>query len=285
MRRDYKIIMSNYQLPKKNKFLLLQITDLNELYMKKTIMVTGATAGFGKAIAIKFAGNGFRVIITGRRKDRLSQLEMELAGKFKTDVLSLNFDVRNRKDVADAISSLPEEWKKIDILVNNAGLAAGLDHIDAGNIDDWDRMIDTNVKGLLYVTRAVAPLMVAENAGHIFNISSIAGKEEYENGNVYCASKHAVDSLSRSMRIDLLKHNIKVTNIAPGMAETEFSIVRFKGDQERAKSVYKGFDPMTGEDIADVIYYCASMPSRVCINDLVITPTQQASVIYNNRRV
>jgi 3-hydroxy acid dehydrogenase / malonic semialdehyde reductase len=253
--------------------------------MKKTIMVTGATAGFGKAIATRFAGNGYRVIITGRRKDRLAGLEKELTGKYKTEVLSLNFDVRNRENVFEVISSLPDEWKNIDILVNNAGLAVGMDHIDAGNTDDWDRMIDTNVKGLLYVTRAVSPLMVARKTGHIFNISSIAGKEEYENGNVYCASKHAVDSLSRSMRIDLLKHNIKVTNIAPGMAETEFSIVRFKGDEERAKSVYKGFDPMTGDDIADAVYYCANMPAHVCINDLVITPTQQASVIYNNKKL
>jgi 3-hydroxy acid dehydrogenase / malonic semialdehyde reductase len=182
------------------------------------------------------------------------------------------------------INGIPEEWKNIDILINNAGLAVGMDHIDEGNIDDWDRMIDTNVKGLLYVTRAVAPLMSARNTGYIFNLSSIAGKEEYEYGNVYCASKHAVDSLSRSMRIDLVKHNIKVTNIAPGMAETEFSLVRFKGDKERAGKVYTGMNAMTGEDIAEVIFYCASMPSHVCINDLVITPTRQASVIYSNRQ-
>jgi 3-hydroxy acid dehydrogenase / malonic semialdehyde reductase len=252
--------------------------------MNKIIMITGATAGIGKATAIKFAEKGYNVIITGRRKERLSELEIELTGKYKVEVLSLNFDVRNSTMVADVVSNLPEEWKKIDILVNNAGLAVGMNHIDSGNIDDWERMIDTNVKGLLYVTRAVTPLMVARNSGYIFNISSIAGKEEYENGNVYCASKHAVDSLSRSMRIDLLKHNIKVTNIAPGMAETEFSLVRFKGDEERAKAVYKGFDAMSGKDIADAIFYCANMPPHVCINDLVITPTQQANVVYNNRR-
>ena len=251
--------------------------------MNKIIMVTGATAGFGKATALKFAKNGYDIIITGRRKERLDDLEKELLG-MDIKVLSLNFDVRNRFEVEDTIKSLPEEWKKIDILVNNAGLAVGMDHIDEGNVDDWDRMIDTNIKGLLYVTRAVAPLMSARNSGYIFNISSIAGKEEYEYGNVYCASKHAVDSLSRSMRIDLLKHNIKVTNIAPGMAETEFALVRFKGDKERAKSVYKGIDPLTGEDIAEVIFYCASMPAHVCINDIAITPTQQANVIYNNRR-
>ncbi len=251
--------------------------------MNKIIMVTGATAGFGRATAVKFAKNGYNVIITGRRKERLDDVEKELLG-LGIKVLSLNFDVRKRFEVEDAINSLPDEWKNIDILVNNAGLAVGMEHIDEGVVDDWDRMIDTNVKGLLYVTRAVAPLMTARNCGYIFNISSIAGKEEYEYGNVYCASKHAVDSLSRSMRIDLVKHNIKVTNIAPGMAETEFALVRFKGDKEKAKAVYKGIDPMTGEDIAEVIYYCASMPSHVCINDLAITPTQQANVIYNNRR-
>lgn len=252
--------------------------------MNKTIMVTGATAGFGRAIAIKFAQNGFNIIITGRRKERLDTLEKKLSG-YKVNVLALNFDVRNNSNVSDVISDLPDSWKNIDILVNNAGLAAGLAHIDAGSIDDWDRMIDTNVKGLLYVTRAVSPLMVARKKGHIFNISSIAGKEIYENGNVYCASKHAVDALSKAMRIDLLKHNIKVTNIAPGMADTEFSLVRFHGDSDRANAVYEGFDALTGEDIADVIYYCASLPAHVCINDLTITPTQQASVIYNNKRV
>jgi hypothetical protein len=252
--------------------------------MNKIIMVTGATSGFGRATAMKFAQNGYNVIITGRRKERLEELEKELSMYKGIKVLSLNFDVRKRYETEDAVNSLPEEWKRIDILVNNAGLAAGMDHIDKGNIDDWDRMIDTNVKGLLYVTRSVVPYMVAAESGYIFNISSIAGKEEYEYGNVYCASKHAVDSLSRSMRIDLVKHNIKVTNIAPGMAETEFSLVRFKGDKERAKAVYTGFEPMTGNDIADVIFYCANMPAHVCINDVVLTPTQQANVFYNNRR-
>jgi len=252
--------------------------------MNRIIMITGATAGFGKATALQFARNGFDIIITGRRKERLDHLERELLSSGNIRVLSLNFDVRNRDEVATVISNLPEEWKDIEILVNNAGLAVGMDHIDAGNIDDWERMIDTNIKGLLYVTRAVAPLMVVRNRGHIFNIGSIAGKESYENGNVYCASKSAVDSLSRSMRIDLLKNNIKVTHIAPGMAETEFSIVRFKGDKEKADSVYKGIDPLTGKDIADVIYFCATLPEHVCINDLVITPTQQAGVNHNYRK-
>jgi 3-hydroxy acid dehydrogenase/malonic semialdehyde reductase len=252
--------------------------------MNKIIMITGATAGFGKETAVQFAKNGFDIIITGRRKERLDELERELLSYGKIRVLSLNFDVRNREEVATVISNLPEEWKAIDILVNNAGLAVGMDHIDKGNIDDWERMIDTNIKGLLYITRAVTPLMVARNTGHIFNIGSIAGKENYEYGNVYCASKAAVDSLSRSMRIDLLKNNIKVTNIAPGMAYTEFSIVRFKGDRDKADGVYKGIDPLTGKDIADVIYFCSTLPAHVCINDLVITPTQQAGVNHNYRR-
>ncbi len=252
--------------------------------MKKTIMVTGATSGIGRSTALKFAKNGYRVIITGRRKERLDILEEEIRNIDGSEVLSLNFDVRKRYEVEDTLKELPEVWKDIDILVNNAGLAVGMDHIDKGNIDDWDRMVDTNLKGLLYVSRAIIPIMAARNSGYIFNISSIAGKEEYEFGNVYCASKHAVDSLSRSMRIDLVKHNIKVTNIAPGMAETEFSLVRFKGDKERAKQVYTGINPMTGDDIADAIYYCACMPAHVCINDLVITPTQQANIAHYNRR-
>lgn len=251
--------------------------------MGKIIMITGATAGFGRATALKFAQNGYDVIITGRRKERLDELEKELM-KYKVKVLSLNFDVRKNSEVTKVINNLPGEWKEIDILVNNAGLAAGMDHVDKGNIDDWERMIDTNIKGLLYVTRAVSPLMVARNKGHIFNIGSIAGKYAYENGNVYCATKSAVDSLSRSMRIDLLKHNIKVTQIAPGMAETEFSLVRFHGDEEKAKTVYKGIDALTAGDIADAIYYCASLPAHVCINDLVITPTQQADVFNNVRK-
>jgi len=246
-------------------------------------MVTGATTGFGKAIAIRFAKNGYNIIITGRRKELLLDLEKELLSYGKIKVLSLNFDVRKQEVVASLIEKLPEEWKAIDILVNNAGLAVGMNHIDTGVIDDWERMIDTNIKGLLYVTRAVSPLMVARNSGHIFNIGSIAGLDAYENGNVYCATKSAVASLSKSMRIDLLKNNIRVTNIAPGMAETEFSIVRFKGDKEKADSVYKGIDALTADDIADVIYYCATLPAHVCINELVITPTQQANVNHNYR--
>jgi 3-hydroxy acid dehydrogenase/malonic semialdehyde reductase len=252
--------------------------------MNKTIMITGATAGFGKAVAVRFAKHGYNLIITGRRKERLAELKKELLSYGEIKVLSLVFDVRKQDEVAFAIEKLPADWKAIDILVNNAGLAVGLSHIDNGVIDDWERMIDTNVKGLLYVTRAVSPLMVARNSGHIFNIGSIAGLEAYENGNVYCATKSAVDSLSKSMRIDLLRNNIKVTHIAPGMAETEFALVRFKGDIEKAKEVYKGIDALTAHDIADAIYYCATVPAHVCINDLVITPTQQASVNHNYRR-
>ena len=247
-------------------------------------MITGATSGFGRATAVRFARNGYNIIITGRRKERLDELEKELLSFGKIKVMSLNFDVRNKEEVALFIGNLPAEWRSIDILVNNAGLAAGLSSIDTGSIDDWESMIDTNIKGLLYVTREVAPLMTARNKGHIINIGSIAGKEAYENGNVYCATKSAVDSLSKSMRIDLLKNNIKVTHIAPGMVETEFALVRFKGDGEKAKNVYKGVDALTPDDIADAIYYCATLPAHICINDLVITPTQQADANHTYRR-
>lgn len=252
--------------------------------MNKTIMITGATSGFGKATAVQFAKSGYNIIITGRRQELLDELEKELSAMGKINVLSLCFDVRKKDEVESVIGNLPEDWKRIDILVNNAGLAVGLDHIQNGNTDDWDRMIDTNVKGLLYVTRAVSPLMVARNEGHIFNLGSIAGKEAYENGNVYCASKFAVDALSKSMRIDMLKNNIKVTLIAPGMAETDFALVRFKGDEQKAKNVYKGIAALTADDIAGVIYYCATLPDHVCINEIVITPTQQASVNHSVRR-
>jgi 3-hydroxy acid dehydrogenase/malonic semialdehyde reductase len=252
--------------------------------MNRIIMITGATAGFGKAIAVKFAENGYNIIITGRRKNLLDKLENDLLALKKIKVLSLCFDVRIKEEVESTINNLPEEWKNIDVLVNNAGLASGLGHIQEGDTDDWEKMIDTNIKGLLYITRNVAPLMVARKKGHIFNMGSIAGKDVYENGNVYCASKFAVGALSKSMRIDMLKDNIRVTLITPGMAETEFSLIRFRGDPERAKNVYKGFEALTAEDIAGVIYYCASLPGHVCINELEITPTQQASVNHSNRR-
>ncbi len=251
--------------------------------MRKIALVTGASAGIGKATAQKLAENKFNIIITGRRLKQLEELKNELGIKYKSDVLILNFDIRNQEETSNAIDSLPEAWKKIDVLVNNAGLSVGLDHIQDGNIDDWERMIDTNVKGLLYITRKVAPLMIARNSGHIVNITSIAGKEVYEKGNVYCATKFAVDALTKGMRIDLLNHNIKVTSIAPGMAETEFSIVRFKGDKDRADQVYKGFVPLNAEDVADAILYAVTRPPHVNISDMLIMPTAQANPVYVNR--
>ena len=252
--------------------------------MRKTVLITGATSGIGEATAIKFAEAADRLIITGRRKDRLNELTEHLVQEYGIEVLPLCFDVRDAKQVDKYLGHLPEDWQKIDILINNAGLAVELGHIDVGDQDDWDRMIDTNVKGLLYVTRAIVPGMVSRGTGHIINISSVAGKEVYENGGVYCASKHAVDALSKAMRIDLLKHNIKVTNIAPGMVETEFSLVRFKGDSERAAAVYDGIEALKGEDIAEVIFYCTNLPANVCINDLVITPTAQAGANHSVRK-
>jgi 3-hydroxy acid dehydrogenase/malonic semialdehyde reductase len=251
--------------------------------MRKTVLVTGATSGIGEAVAVKFAEDSYRLIITGRRKEKLDDLAARLKDRYKTEVLPLCFDVRQPGEVEKYLGNLPEEWNEIDILVNNAGLAVGLSHIDEGVTDDWDRMIDTNVKGLLYVTRTVVPSMVSRGSGHIINIASIAGKDVYENGAVYCATKHAVDALSRGMRIDLLNHGIKVTNIAPGMVETEFSLVRFKGDSERASAVYQGIEALTAEDIADAIFYCASQPDHVCISDLVITPKYQANGMHIHR--
>lgn len=245
--------------------------------MSKIVCVTGATSGIGRATAEVFAANGYNLIITGRRKEKLEELGEELVSKYKIDLIALNFDVRSNEAVNKAFDSLPEGWRAIDILVNNAGLAVGLGPIQEGVIDDWERMIDTNIKGLLYVSRKVLPWLVERKQGHVFNIASIAGKETYLNGNVYCATKTAVDSLSRAMRMDMVPYGIKVTNVAPGAVETEFSIVRFKGDQQRADNVYKGYEPLTGKDIADTIYYVATMPDHVCINDLIITPKAQAS--------
>ncbi len=247
--------------------------------MRKTILVTGATSGFGKAIAEIFAKNGYDVCITGRRAERLDALKRELETAYGVQVTTLQFDVRDRTAVVKAIDALKQQISRIDILVNNAGLASGLSTIDEGDMDDWDVMIDTNVKGLLYVTRQVLPMM-KEQGGHVFNIGSTAGKLVYKNGNVYCATKFAVDALNQSMRIDLLPYSIKVTGINPGMAETEFSLVRFKGDEQRAESVYRGFEPLHAEDIANTVYYCATLPAHVCINDLTITCTNQANGIY-----
>ena len=252
--------------------------------MQQTILVTGATAGFGKAIATKFAAKGWKIIVTGRRKERLDELCAELKQQFGAETLALCYDIRDKAANFSAVESLPDAWKKIDVLVNNAGLAAGRDHFEDASLDDWEAMIDTNLKGLLYISKAVIPLMISGNTGHIINIGSIAGKEVYEKGNVYCATKHAVDAISKGMRIDLLEHGIKVTAIHPGAAETEFSLVRFKGDQAMADAVYKGYEPLRGQDIADIVFYTATLPPHVCINDLVVTPTAQANSVHTFKK-
>lgn len=245
--------------------------------MTKITLITGATSGIGQACALRFAGLGHHLILTGRRINRLENLQKEIGEKYRVPVLILAFDVRDNKAVRAALDGLPGNWKDIDILVNNAGLALGLDSIEEGSLEDWEQMIDTNIKGLLYVTRAVAPGMKARGKGHIINIGSIAGREVYPKGNVYCSTKQAVDALSQGMRIDLLSHGIKVTQISPGAVETEFSKVRFHGDDERARNVYKGFKPLSGEDVAEVVAYVTTLPSHVNINDLLIMPTAQAS--------
>lgn len=253
--------------------------------MNKYIVITGATSGFGEATARMFAAEGWNLIITGRRVDRLNELKASLQTA-TNDIQVLAFDVRNEEEVQQAFNSLSSSvTPHIHILVNNAGLAVGRGPIDSGVSDDWDRMIDTNVKGLLYVSKAVIPFLKANGNAHIVNLGSIAGKEVYPGGNVYCASKHAVDALSRAMRIDLVEYGIKVTNIAPGAAETEFSIVRFKGDTATANSVYDGFDPLVANDIADAIYYVCTRPKHVTINDLVIMPTAQASATVIHKKV
>lgn len=253
--------------------------------MKKIALVTGATTGIGNATAHKLAEKNYNLILTGRRKNLLDDVKKELGIKYKADIITLNFDVRDKEMVNSMIDSLPESWKKIDVLVNNAGLAADYAHIQDGDTDDWERMIDTNIKGLLFMTRKVVPLMIENGHGHIINLSSIAGKEVYENGAVYCASKQAVDALTKGMKIDLVKHNIKVTSIAPGMVETEFSLVRFKGDKERADKVYHGLTPLFAEDIAEAILWVVTRPAHVNINDMVIMPTAQASATIAYRKV
>lgn len=244
--------------------------------MRKIALVTGATAGIGEATAILLAKQNFDLILTGRRKERLEILRDKIIQENKINVCLLNFDIRNNEEVEDAIDNLPEKWKNIDILINNAGLAAGLSRIQDGDLLDWEVMIDTNIKGLLYISKKIMPLMIKNKSGHIVNIGSIAGKEVYLNGNVYCATKHAVDALTKSMRIDLLPYRIKVTGINPGMVETEFSIVRLK-DKEKAKQVYKDMIPLSAEDIADTIIYAITRPAHVTLNDIVIMPTAQAN--------
>jgi 3-hydroxy acid dehydrogenase / malonic semialdehyde reductase len=250
------------------------------------LIITGATSGFGEATAKLFGSKGFNLILTGRRNERLEKLKSDLISLYKIDVLTLCFDVRIEAEVKQAISSIPNEISnQITLLINNAGLALGHGPIDQGDSSDWDQMIDTNVKGLLYVTKYVVPLLKKQETSHIVNIGSIAGKEVYPGGNVYCASKHAVDALSKAMRIDLVHHGIKVTNIAPGAAETEFSNVRFKGDQAIADSVYDGYTPLAAQDIAETIYFVTQLPKHVTINDLTIMPTAQASATVLHKSI
>jgi len=244
---------------------------------KKTALVTGATSGIGRSTAIMLAQHGYDLIITGRRNDRLDELKQLIESENRVEVLTLNFDIRDYEATKAAIDGLPLRWKTIDLLVNNAGLAAGLDTIQEGKLEKWEQMIDTNVKGLLYISQLVIPLMIARSEGHIVNIGSIAGKEVYLKGNVYCASKHAVDALTKGMRIDLLPHNIRVSSVSPGAVETEFSIVRFDGDVEAANRVYDGFIPLSPDDIAEAILFVVGRPKHVNINDILIMPTAQGN--------
>lgn len=248
--------------------------------MSKIVLITGATSGIGEACAHKFAKAKYDIIVTGRRIERLNELKELLEKSYESKVLTLSFDVQDKNEVFDNVNNLPDEWRSIDVLINNAGLALGKETFDEANLLDWDQMLHTNVNGLLYVSKAVVPFMIKNKNGHIINLGSIAGKEVYESGNVYCASKFAVDAISRGMRIDLLKHKIKVTCINPGAVETEFSLVRFKGNESKAKAAYEGYVPLTANDIADTIFYCATLPAHVCINDLVITCVQQAGTYY-----
>lgn len=249
----------------------------------KTAFITGATSGFGRAIAIKLAKLGYNIIVTGRRKNLLDSLVSEIKEHYTQHVIALNFDVRDNQQCTDAIHSLPEEYRKIDVLINNAGLAAGSASFDESLLEDFERMIDTNVKGLLYITKLIVPVMIEQKSGLIINISSIAGIEVYPNGNVYCASKHAVNAITKGLRLDLVKHGIRVSSISPGMAETEFSIVRFHGDEDKAKNVYAGLTPLNAEDIADTVEFIVSRPEHVEICDIQINPSQQANTYISNR--
>lgn len=245
--------------------------------MNKIVLVTGATAGIGRATAEIYAANNYNLILTGRRESRLQELKEELQKEYGINVLLLKFDVRNRDEVRQSIASIPEEWRSIDVLINNAGLAKGFSDIQDGDVGDWEVMIDTNIKGLLYVSKEVMSIMIGNKKGHIVNIGSVAGKEVYAKGNVYCSTKHAVEGITKALRLDLLPHKIKVSAICPGAVETEFSKVRFNGDQERADQVYHGYQPLKAEDIAEAIYFVTSRPFHVNINDLLIMPTAQAN--------
>jgi len=252
--------------------------------MKKTALITGATSGIGKAISQILALNGYNLILTGRREALLNDLSVKIKNETEADVLSICFDVRELKKVEEAINSLTGKWENIDLLINNAGLAVGLEPVYAGVTDDWDRMIDTNVKGLLYISRLLSPLMVAKESGHIINLSSIAGHEAYPNGAAYCASKHAVEAITKAMRIELLPFGIKVSAISPGMVDTEFSKVRFKGDETRAANVYKGLTPLYAIDIAEAVLFMVTRPKHVNIDEMIIMPTDQASARDFRRR-
>ena len=253
--------------------------------MKQIVFITGATSGFGQAMAEKYAKNGYSVIINGRRTDRLEKIKKEFEKKYNASIYILPFDVRDKKAVFNAINSLPKEWQNIEILINNAGLALGTEGVENGDINDWETMIDTNIKGTLYVSKAVIPFMIAKKSGHIINLGSTASKETYPGGNVYCATKHAVQAISDGMRMDLVKYGIKVTEICPGMAETEFSLVRYKGNQELADNVYKGVKPLVGNDIAEIAYFItSSLPAHVEIREIVVSCQQQASAFVVNRK-
>lgn len=252
--------------------------------MSSIVFITGATSGFGLACARKFAQNGYALILNGRRKERLEALSNELQEKYQTNSYLLPIDVRNQQEITTSIANLPVAWRNIEVLVNNAGLAAGRDYFEEASLDDWNQMIDTNLKGFLYVSQAVAKWMAQNKKGHIINIGSTAGQVVYEKGNAYCATKFAVEALNQSMRIDLLRHGIKVTAVNPGAAETEFSVVRFKGDTTTAAKVYEGLQPLSAEDVAQVIYYTTTLPAHVCINDLTVTCLQQADSVYFHRK-
>jgi len=256
------------------------MTDLK----KKTVLITGASSGIGFACAHAFAREGARLILTARRKQRLDALAKELKAKHGTEVYAIKLDVRKQPDVETAVKNLPQEWQEIEVLLNNAGLSRGLDKLYEGKLEDWEEMIDTNVKGLLYVSRAVIPGMVARGHGTIINIGSIAGHEVYPGGSVYCASKHAVDAITRGLRMDLVDTPIRVCTVDPGLVQTEFSIVRFRGNDERAKNVYKGLQPLTPEDIADAVVYCATRPPHVQIAEMIVLPTAQASTTLVHRK-
>ena len=245
--------------------------------MKKIALITGATSGIGKATAQILASNGYNLIITGRREERLNELSVSISNETEAEVLSLCFDVRDLIQVEKAIDSLTGKWENIDLLINSAGLAVGLGPVHSGVVDDWDRMIDTNVKGLLYISRKISARMVTKGTGHIINLSSIAGHEAYPNGAAYCASKHAVHAITQAMRIELLPFGIKVSSISPGMVDTEFSVIRFKGDKEKADSVYKGLTPLNANDIAEAVLFMVTRPNHVNIDEMLIMPTNQAS--------